>query len=1255
MAMAESPHEYVDPSDITKEDVISAFLQTIQRTINCLSAEEAKIRRTAIERLHIYLLKDDAAGSLPPADVLQWFYYGLQALWDGHILDRVMRCVCDPTEKCREVAIQLIREVAQSLTEVDFTLKEIVRVMALRMGQAPVLEDSEEIRLQLFSLLNDILLPECEISSLQTIIDPLHRILTVTLYDNFHEVRKSACRVLVTTANRDPDVFGNRIGTLLKALIPCLSHSHSRVRIAVFQAIDAMVQCGLTASVVAQQLAPGIKFLAFDHTTTVRELFFASVANWLNYNLRKMNDEEIRECIIAGKVPRFHIAELLPLLLLGLTDECLDIARSTYEKIEGVGEIYKKFIDQLNKFKAPQGREDVSLKSLEEGGKFIEVVLGDRDAGKSTWADTLILGSAIREVPIAESAKERTVTQNAKELGEHDLEQAMKDFTHRSEAVEYEKSHAPECSFVTKVESSEETAEKGAFNTVPVKKKTWTVGGMERIGKEETCKENSEVTAEAIFDPDLKDYNVHPERSKIPPWYAALSRSGSQKSQTSWKETDLIEGDLSVEWILDSDLRIFNKCQELDNKNSGSDPGQLWRASHALGIEGVEIIDGRSGGLEEVQTNSVHGKEIIDGRSGGLEEVQTNSVHGKISGLDVNAEAHPWNETPGISVDSLENKEEGSTAGDKDDDKSEKYVSSNQVRQEDEHKKAKTIVSLLRNKALNKVTSVITNEGAVLKKDSGEAGVETLQLPIPYRGRPSAGCQLMVEAFLRSMIKPCLKELKQWTAPTRLSAARLLHTLMIFAEGFAEDNLDILIPAFCSAVGDDDVKVAKRVVATTHIVGFYVPPKKWLPLVLKPLGNIKTSDAQRAHVLVVTAALLYGTPRKAMEEEHVEQICEKLYGKEVCCSEHSSIQNQLLSVVNNLVQVAGALCTSSSFNIFIFLLRLQSVEGDYQLQQRAGHVLKSFAQVLRMKSVREFYVQHIHSMLDIVTADHKRWSSGSPGNHLFQTFMRNADDTVGPYLKSLMPLFRVCLQNNQDPVLRFSFLQLLNESFEKQGLGSSWSPLAPDLVGKLLTSCAVWRAGKTEAAIRCGAMVAVGTFLKKDLCSQTQMQEILNMPEGFLPVVKTCIDEDYFLDVRRAATHVMYHLIRISGPTLNTEERTKLIKVLMKRVDDSSNTIRIAILPAVAMFFTTMPSSFCDSEVKGFVSFLVAHIDDVIPSIQEGISQAVEACALKKPDLVIDFLSTVAINQRSSQYIEGLLRLANHVKRNFPLDPLCKN
>lgn len=82
----------------------------------------------------------------------------------------------DPTEKCRELAIQLIRGVAQSLTEVDCTLRETVRVMAERMGQLPILEESEEIRLQLFSLLIDVLLPQCELPTLQNIIDPLHRV-----------------------------------------------------------------------------------------------------------------------------------------------------------------------------------------------------------------------------------------------------------------------------------------------------------------------------------------------------------------------------------------------------------------------------------------------------------------------------------------------------------------------------------------------------------------------------------------------------------------------------------------------------------------------------------------------------------------------------------------------------------------------------------------------------------------------------------------------------------------------------------------------------------------------------------------------------------------------------------------------------------------------------------------------------------------------------------------------------------------------
>lgn len=60
-----------------------------------------------------------------------------------------------------------------------------------------------------------------------------------------------------------------------------------------------------------------------------------------------MSNGEIGKCIVDGKVPLFYVQELLPLLLLGITDDCLDIATSIYEKFEGIGEIYKKIIDQL--------------------------------------------------------------------------------------------------------------------------------------------------------------------------------------------------------------------------------------------------------------------------------------------------------------------------------------------------------------------------------------------------------------------------------------------------------------------------------------------------------------------------------------------------------------------------------------------------------------------------------------------------------------------------------------------------------------------------------------------------------------------------------------------------------------------------------------------------------------------------------------------------------------------------------------------
>lgn len=77
-------------------------------------------------------------------------------------------------------------------------------------------------------------------------------------------------------------------------------------------------------------------------------------------------------------------------------------------------------------------------------------------------------------------------------------------------------------------------------------------------------------------------------------------------------------------------------------------------------------------------------------------------------------------------------------------------------------------------------------------------------------------------------------------------------------------------------------------------------------------------------------------------------------------------------------------------------VKLQSAEGLSRVQAECGvcKVLDMLAKVLGMESARELYIEHIHNLMEIITTGYKGWSSGLPGKLLFQTFMRNAGDTV---------------------------------------------------------------------------------------------------------------------------------------------------------------------------------------------------------------------------------------------------------------------
>ncbi|CAM6096313.1 unnamed protein product [Calypogeia fissa] len=877
------------------------LIQKLQRDLNCLSDPDRSTRRRALERLPKRLLSGDPGESAAPSPDL------LQAAWDGYILRLVGRSLSDPVEKCRELAVQLISSVAKKIPRVEQTVLHIVPVIAERMGQKPVLEESEEIRFQLVNLIAKDFLPGCPASVCFDTRDHLFQVVMSAIADQFHEIKKAACQIIVQIRESAPQVLEDKTELLLKALLPNLNHSHFRVRMGVLQAVDALVLSGLPPGVVSEQLAPGVKALAFDRSTGLRALFFTCVARWLGWEEKDAKGNY--KSVLQDRDPRVHIPHLLPLLLLGVTDESTEVSANSLSLVERVGFVYERYMH------------------------------------------------------ILQPSVDKTM----------------------------------------------------------------------------------------------------------------------------------------VDAVEDMTLGVSKSNQD---------------------------------------------------------DIMKNSIEDK----DVNG-------------------------------------------------------------------------------DGGDLYAE-FNLPAPFKGRPSIGCRKMVQAFLSKLLKPTMKDLLGWTIVVRLGAARLAHTLLILAEEQAVDYLDILIPAVICAVGDDEVAVAQQIMLAVHVLGFHTKAEYWLPLALNIVTTHGTADAQRANGLVVMAGLLYGTPKRRIHANLVLQLNDGLAEEIVRCSDHPAVRRQLLLVMSNLLGVAEELCDSSSLQMFLILIQLQSADGDPELQEGASQVADALAKVLGLTSENNLYERHIDALIPLVTAGHEDWSGSSPVKALFHTFTKNSGSVVGPYLGMVVNMFGDCLHEGRDPALRIGLFQLLDDLLENEQLAHWWSPLAEQVILEILIPCSVWRIGKVGAAIRHRSMVALGTFLRRDLCSQGQLLEFLKSEKGMLGVIISCLDEDYYVDTRRVTCHVMQHLIRIAGLALEDAHRSAVSTELQKRMEDSSDAVRIGILPAIATFFETMPTSYSDEAVKGFLNNLIVHMDDTSPQIQDAVCMAMESCIGQRPKLVIEVATIFRSRHRSTSRCDHLIALA---------------
>ncbi|WIA11175.1 hypothetical protein OEZ85_011306 [Tetradesmus obliquus] len=272
------------------------------------------------------------------------------------------------------------------------------------------------------------------------------------------------------------------------------------------------------------------------------------------------------------------------------------------------------------------------------------------------------------------------------------------------------------------------------------------------------------------------------------------------------------------------------------------------------------------------------------------------------------------------------------------------------------------------------------------------------------------------------------------------------------------------------------------------------------------------------------------------------------------------------------------------------------------------------------------------------------WSAGSANLRGFMSLMRTAE---GPCLAALLPQIAQVLQPiladaDRDASLRLSLLRLLDSLMEQPGTAGAFSGSNAALVlAALLMPPLVWRAGKAAAAVRFSAITALATFLTAQLAPpEVLLAAVQQQGGGLLPLLAQCLDEDWYSDVRHTACYVERLLLQQVGQRLSDEQRRAIYPELLKRLDDSSNKVRIAVCAALVDFVRSAGSSYCETNSGYLAAGVVLHMDDGDQEVAEAACQVLEALAATQPAVAAAEVKRVQGRFRARHYCDRVLAAA---------------
>ncbi|RXN35484.1 dynein assembly factor axonemal [Labeo rohita] len=417
---------------------------------------------------------------------------------------------------------------------------------------------------------------------------------------------------------------------------------------------------------------------------------------------------------------------------------------------------------------------------------------------------------------------------------------------------------------------------------------------------------------------------------------------------------------------------------------------------------------------------------------------------------------------------------------------------------------------------------------------------------------------------------------------------------------------------------------------------------KLLPAVGRDIGDwlvqTRVKTAQLLRVLLLHA--------EDHSTQHLQTLLNVLY--HACADPENDVRAQALYLDQLLVCVDAVLCVCQvdcdviSLQLLKVLVSVQSLASHQEQCNKAEESVRCLCEAQGLSGACELYRQHMADLLQWLCDSHHTWTSYSIQKTQLEIITVQSGPVVGEFLPALMPLLKSCLEPSRDPEMRLHIFTMLSKllldasnTLDSQGRFVEYMEM---VLQDLLLPNLVWRSGRSAAAVRTAALSCLLAVLHG---AAFPVEKVLLVEETLSTQLISALEEDSKL-ARLLACRSLHSLLRLTTQRLSTDSLNKIYPELLKRVDDSSEDVRVEALKSLSTWFSSLGKNYDTQSCRPHLEFLfqqlLLYMDDPDTKIQDSVLEVLKVASAVDRGLLQQQTEAVREKQRSHEYCDKLLQ-----------------